>query len=87
MDIQNELKKNLIDSSLMLSDMDLEERLEEYLEFLKKSRVLVSIDIAARGLEMEADHVILYNLPKTASLLVNRIGRVGRVGRVGKKDG
>jgi superfamily II DNA/RNA helicase len=81
MDIHTEVQKQGVTSALMLSDMDMEERLEEYLKFGRGSQVLVSIDIAARGLEMDADHVVLYNLPKTANSLVNRIGRVGRRGK------
>lgn len=83
MDIKNSLMKKGIETSIMLGDMNLEERIEEQMDFFKKNRVLVSIDIAARGIEYNADHVVIYNLPKSPSLLVNRIGRVGRNGKKG----
>ncbi|OMJ73638.1 hypothetical protein SteCoe_27625 [Stentor coeruleus] len=83
MDIKNSLMKKGILASVILGDMNLEERIGEQMEFFKNNRVLVSIDIAARGIEYNADNVIIYNLPKIPSLLVNRIGRVGRRGKKG----
>ncbi|OMJ86175.1 hypothetical protein SteCoe_12379 [Stentor coeruleus] len=83
MDIKNSLMGKGIGTSILLGDMNLEERIEEQMDFFKKNRVLVSIDIAARGIEYNASHVVIYNLPKNPSLLVNRIGRVGRNGKKG----
>lgn len=85
MDIHTALKEAGILSSVTISDMDLEERIEDHIEFMqRKNRVLISIDLAARGLEIEADHAILYNLPRNPSSLVSRIGRVGRGGNLGE---
>ena len=83
MDINTALTKLNISSSLMIGDMDLEERVEEYIDFIQKNRVLITINIASRGLDLNADHIVLYNLPTGPSSLVSRIGRVCRTDREG----
>ena len=83
LNIKKNLEENEIRSNIMLSSMELEDRIEEYAEFNSHNRVLISIDIAARGLEIQADHVILYNLPRSAGSLISKIGRVGRNGKDG----
>jgi ATP-dependent RNA helicase RhlE len=48
---------------------------------LKKTRVLVATDIAARGIDVEElSHVINYDLPNIPETYVHRIGRTGRAG-------
>ena len=83
MDIKKALSDSRINSSLMLADMFIEERIEEYSKFNHHNNILISIDIAARGLDYMADHAVLYNLPGSPSSLVNKIGRVGRNGNHG----
>lgn len=51
---------------------------------LKKTRVLVATDIAARGIDIdELSHVINYELPNVPESYVHRIGRTGRAGASG----
>ncbi len=51
---------------------------------MKKLRVLVATDIAARGIDVESlSHVINYDLPDVAETYVHRIGRTGRAGLAG----
>lgn len=51
---------------------------------LKKLRVLVATDIAARGIDVDnLSHVINYELPDIAETYVHRIGRTGRAGLTG----
>ncbi|MBL7960986.1 DEAD/DEAH box helicase [bacterium] len=51
---------------------------------LKKLRVLVATDIAARGIDVDnLSHVINYELPNIAETYVHRIGRTGRAGLSG----
>ncbi len=51
---------------------------------LKKIRVLVATDIAARGIDIEKlSHVINYELPNEPETYVHRIGRTGRAGANG----
>ena len=49
-----------------------------------KARVMVSTDVAARGLDIEdLPHVINYDMPFLAEDYVHRIGRTGRAGKQG----
>ena len=51
---------------------------------LKRTRVLVATDIAARGIDVqELSHVINFDLPNVPETYVHRIGRTGRAGLVG----
>lgn len=51
---------------------------------LKKIRVLVATDIAARGIDVdELSHVVNYDLPNVPETYVHRIGRTGRAGLEG----
>ncbi len=52
---------------------------------LKKIRVLVATDIAARGIDIELlPHVVNYELPNVPEDYVHRIGRTGRAGNIGE---
>jgi ATP-dependent RNA helicase RhlE len=52
---------------------------------LKKLRVLVATDIAARGIDIdELSHVINFDLPETPETYVHRMGRTGRAGLSGE---
>lgn len=51
---------------------------------LKRTRVLVATDIAARGIDVEElSHVINYDTPNIPETYVHRIGRTGRAGATG----
>ncbi|MFI5152853.1 MAG: DEAD/DEAH box helicase [Chitinophagales bacterium] len=51
---------------------------------LRKTRVLVATDIAARGIDVDdLRHVINYQLPNVPETYVHRIGRTGRAGSAG----
>lgn len=48
-------------------------------------QILVTTDIAARGLDIEGvTHVVNYDLPRTTEDYIHRIGRTGRAGRAGE---
>ena len=50
-----------------------------------KIQVLISTEIAARGLDIHnLNHVVNYNLPYLAEDYVHRVGRTGRAGKKGK---
>ena len=59
-----------------------EKALEEFK--LKKIKVLVATDIAARGIDVKGiTHVINFELPNDPESYVHRIGRTGRAGKAG----
>lgn len=50
-----------------------------------KVRILLSTDLAARGLDVtDVSHVIHFDLPRESDTYVHRGGRAGRLGRTGK---
>ena len=51
---------------------------------LKKARILVATDVAARGIDITGlSHVVNYSLPFDTATYVHRIGRTGRAGTTG----
>ena len=51
---------------------------------MKKTRVLVATDVAARGIDIKGvSHVVNYSLPFDTATYVHRIGRTGRAGTEG----
>ena len=51
---------------------------------LKKTRILVATDVAARGIDISGlSHVVNYSLPFDTATYVHRIGRTGRAGTEG----
>ena len=51
---------------------------------MKKTRILVATDVAARGIDISGlSHVVNYSLPFDAATYVHRIGRTGRAGNEG----
>ena len=74
-----------ISSGALHGDMDQYKRLE-WLEKFKNNeiQVLVSSDVAARGLDIPSvSHVFNYDVPTHSEDYVHRIGRTGRAGRSG----
>ena len=52
---------------------------------LSNTQVLVTTDIASRGIDtLPVKHVILYNVPHTSIDFIHRLGRVGRMNRRGR---
>ena len=52
---------------------------------LQNTKVLVTTDIASRGIDTTAvKHVILYDVPHTSIDFIHRLGRVGRMNRRGR---
>lgn len=51
---------------------------------MKKTRILVATDVAARGIDIKGvSHVVNYSLPFDTATYVHRIGRTGRAGKEG----
>ena len=62
--IQKALAENGVKSSMCLNETSIEQRILEYNRFGEKNKVLISNDLAARGLDINANHAILYHLPE-----------------------
>ncbi len=80
------LKKKKVKAALVHGDKSQGSRRRALADFKSaKLQVLVSTEIAARGLDIEGlDFVVNYNLPFLAEDYVHRIGRTGRAGNSGK---
>lgn len=79
------LKKNKLHAKSLSSDLDQTERLN-HLNLFKdgKIRILVSTDVAARGLHIEkVDIIVNYDVPTTDEFYIHRIGRTGRKDKKG----
>ncbi len=74
------LRKHDISSTVLHGDLPAPKRLERINAFRAgKRRVLVSTDLAARGLDLDnITHVINFDLPHRSDIYIHRIGRTGR---------
>ncbi|KAJ5933569.1 ATP-dependent RNA helicase mrh4 [Penicillium verhagenii] len=74
--------------------LELSDRRSEMTRRLPNTRVLVTTDIASRGIDtLAVKTVVLYHVPHTTIDFIHRLGRLGRMGKrgrgvvlVGKKD-
>jgi len=79
------LQKNKFNAKPLNSSLEQAERLN-HLNLFKngKIRILVTTDVAARGLQIEnVDIIINYDVPTKNEFYVHRIGRTGRVDKKG----
>ena len=83
--LAEKLRRNGIQAVGFHGDLDQSERLTVMKQFKKKEfKVLVSTDIAARGIDIQKlSCVINYDLPRSPRDYVHRIGRTGRAGESG----
>ncbi|MAS93895.1 MAG: RNA helicase [Verrucomicrobiales bacterium] len=73
------------DCAIYRGDMDKKERRKNLKEFREgTTEILISTDLAARGLDVEnVDRVINYHLPRELKNYLHRAGRTARAGREG----
>ena len=83
--LSEKLRKNGIQAIGFHGDLDQSERFTVLKQFRNKEfKVLVSTDIAARGIDIEKlSCVVNYDLPRSPRDYVHRIGRTGRAGESG----
>jgi ATP-dependent RNA helicase len=83
--LHDKMKESNFTVSSMHGDMPQQERNAIMEEFrTAKSRVLISTDVWARGIDVQnVSLVINYDLPPNRELYIHRIGRSGRYGRKG----
>merc|ERR1711879_578453 len=83
--LAREMEKRDFTVSLMHADLEHDERQLVMREFRSgSSRVLISTDLLARGIDVQqVSLVINYDLPQSMENYLHRIGRSGRFGRKG----
>ncbi len=83
--LQERLKKAQIPSAICHGDKSHGSRRRALADFKSaKLQVLISTEVAARGLDIEGlEYVLNYNLPYLPEDYVHRIGRTGRAGKSG----
>jgi ATP-dependent RNA helicase DeaD len=84
--VAKNLRCNGINASVIHGGMSQNQRMHS-LESLRNQRtdVLVATDVAARGLDIKnVTHIYHYDVPKTATDYIHRIGRTARAGKKGK---
>lgn len=79
------LRKHGVPSTVLHGDLPAPKRLERIQAYRDgKRRVLVSTDLAARGLDVpDITHVINFDVPHRADIYIHRIGRTGRAQNMG----
>ena len=84
-DLFDAMKEDDFPVSKMHSNMDKAERETAFLEFKSgKSRVLISSNVTARGIDIQQVSVVInFDIPNDVCTYLHRIGRSGRWGRKG----
>lgn len=84
-ELYNSMKNDNFPVSCIHSNMDKNERQESFNEFkCGSSRVLISSDITARGIDIQQVSIVInFDIPKNVHTYLHRIGRSGRFGRKG----
>jgi len=84
-ELYNSMKDDNFPVSCIHSNMDKNERQESFNEFkCGSSRVLISSDITARGIDIQQVSIVInFDVPKNIHTYLHRIGRSGRFGRKG----
>jgi translation initiation factor 4A len=83
--LYNSMKDDNFPVSCIHSNMDKNERQSSFNEFkCGASRVLISSDITARGIDIQQVSIVInFDIPKNVHTYLHRIGRSGRFGRKG----
>ncbi|CAG9318819.1 unnamed protein product [Blepharisma stoltei] len=84
-DIKNMLGDCGISYATINTHMLAERRADDFYKFLRgEARVLVASEIVTRGLNLDVEHVVLFDSVSNNSSLLQRVGRVGRGEKQGK---
>ncbi|KAK7277371.1 hypothetical protein RIF29_18522 [Crotalaria pallida] len=81
------LGENQISTVNYHGEVPAEQRVENLKKFKSNSEdcpTLVCTDLAARGLDLDVDHVVMFDFPKNSIDYLHRTGRTARMGAKGK---
>ncbi|KFK32050.1 hypothetical protein AALP_AA6G193600 [Arabis alpina] len=81
------LSENQISTVNYHGEVPAEQRIENLKKFREEEGdcpTLVCTDLAARGLDLDVDHVIMFDFPKNSIDYLHRTGRTARMGAKGK---
>lgn len=83
--LSNKLRYKKIDASPLYGNLDGAERKKLIAQFKAgKIRILVTTDLAARGLDItDIDYIVHMQLTKDSDTFIHRAGRTGRAGKTG----
>lgn len=85
--LQNWLIAKGVGSALVAMTGDTRTRSKTLVEFTDPNSgkdVLITTDIMSRGIDMQVDHVVLYDTPRSTRDYFHRVGRTARAGKRGK---
>ncbi|MED6123186.1 DEAD-box ATP-dependent RNA helicase 39 [Stylosanthes scabra] len=85
--VDHYLVENMIPTVNYHGEVPAEQRVENLNKFKNDSDdrpTLVCSDLAARGLDLDVDHVVMFDFPKNAIDYLHRTGRTARMGAKGK---
>lgn len=79
------LLKAKIETIPLHGELHAEERRVQYHQFKNAAKaILLCTDIAARGIDLDVDCVVMYDFPHSRSEYLHRIGRTARAGKAGE---
>ena len=83
--IQECLETHGIASAMVFGEMIVEHRVMNMNRYRSgEVRVLIGGEVVSRGLALESDHVVLFDVPHNLGQLLHKVGRTGIMGRPGK---
>ncbi|XP_057445928.1 DEAD-box ATP-dependent RNA helicase 39-like [Lotus japonicus] len=85
--VDHYLDENLISTVNYHGEVPAEQRVENLKKFKSDNEdcpTLVCTDLAARGLDLDVDHVVMFDFPRNSIDYLHRTGRTARMGAKGK---
>jgi len=83
--LQESLEASGIASAVVFGEMVVEHRVQNMNKYMSgEVRVLIGGEVVSRGLALQTDHVILFDVPHNLGQLLHKVGRTGVLGRPGK---
>lgn len=84
-DIKKTFDENDIKVSILNTAVGGEQRSTEYFKFTRgETRILLASELVTRGLNLNIDHVVIFERVNTTSSLLQRIGMTGRTEKISK---